>query len=305
MHFTLRKITLTNFRGVRGPLVLDFTNLRAGLYYVRGVNEVEPTLGSNRAGKSTLFIDAVMWVMRNIIARSKRPAEAVEHWDAGKETTSGIVEFGIDDDIHIIERWRKPNNLLLNGRKVEQRDVDDLIPLSDGALRRSLFIDQFGSMFLSLDREEKSRIFSETLDLDKWIDAADIAGEAARTLERELQGIDRAVESNASALAEARSQLVLARQSDDAFEAGIKALLKPANASYKAAKSVYEQREAELDAARAAHSKFGHLDTMKTVVNDLQVKKRRQESSVGRSGRFSRSFATGDQVSRRADRDLP
>jgi DNA repair exonuclease SbcCD ATPase subunit len=67
---------------------------------------------------------------------------------------------------------------------VEQADVDKLLPLSDAALRKTLLLDQFGTMFLSLRPEEKSRIFSETLNLDVFIRSAERASVALKDVSK-------------------------------------------------------------------------------------------------------------------------
>jgi DNA repair exonuclease SbcCD ATPase subunit len=141
------------------------------------------------------MIDAPYWILTGKTVLSQRPGALVENWE-GSKNTKGTLHIKLDDFDYTIVRGRNPSVLTLNGDTVSQDKIDELLPLSDAALRRTLLLGQRSSLFLDLRPEDKSRLFSETLDLDRWLKASDRAGEAIRTLDRTLHGVKAA---NASA----------------------------------------------------------------------------------------------------------
>lgn len=283
MHFSLRKITVSNFRSVRQPVSLDFTTTTPGLYFVRGINDEGARLGSNGAGKSTLFVDAFYWVLTGRITRSTRPGSDVENWKAAKQPTEVVVEFSLDDEIHEVRRTRNPNGLDLNGERVEQSKVDDLLPLTDSALRRSVFIDQFGDMFLSLRPEDKSRIFSETLGLDTWIAASDRAGSEVTGIQQTITEIEKKLVRNEASLSEARQQREAAVVAEEGFEEELKGKLAAAR---KRARELSEEAAEARKALDKAREAFGRQkgDVVKREVNALRTKHREVVAAFARLG---------------------
>ena len=271
---SLQKLTVTNFRVVRGTVELDF-NQPPGLYFVAGRNEAHPRLGANDAGKSTMFCESLSWLLQGRTSRSSRPGADVVNWHADGNTAGVTGVFVLDGVTHTIERFRNPSRLTLDGRTVEQCDIDQLLPLSDSALRRTLLIDQFGNMFMGLKPEEKSRIFSETLNLDAWINAADAASKKALNAERAVTRLEQAVEVNTATLAEVRDQREEAVKREEAFEEDRTANVARLKKAYNRAVTAYDQSKVTLDAARAKSAKFGdgsdirELNDYKSTERDL------------------------------------
>ncbi len=271
MLFSLQYLIIVNFRGVRKQIKLDFTNTKPGLYFVQGRNEAEPSLGSNGSGKSSIFTESIDWVLTGKTSRSQRPGSDVENWFSEKETTSVEIGFALDDSQHVITRTRNPNSLICDGRRVEQRDVDLLLPITDAVLRRSVLINQFGEMFLSLRPEAKSQIFTETLNLDLWLQAADRAAESQKDKEREIQSLERKTDSNKAASVEANSHFEVAQKGEEDFEDNIKALLAESNKKVKNARCTALECLFALDEARGA---FGSSDKV-VLLNDLRSEERK------------------------------
>ncbi len=65
----LQRISITGFRSFRTTQVLLLNKMYPGLWLVTGENEVEPELGANGAGKSSLF-EAVHWALYGKTSRS-------------------------------------------------------------------------------------------------------------------------------------------------------------------------------------------------------------------------------------------
>jgi chromosome segregation ATPase len=266
MKFSLQKIYMENFRAVKNSLTLDFTGLTPGLYFVQGINDAEPRLGSNGSGKSTILVDAFYWALTGKIARSQRPGELVENWSNGRELTRVVVTFKLDDVTCIIERERNPNGLYLNGEKVEQPSIDELLPLADAALRRSILIDQFGEMFLSLRPEAQSRIFSETLSLDKWIDASDRAGDEVKQNETAIQKARVILANIEGNLTEAQQSYKAARAAETAFEATQQRRITEARTQAAVAAAQAKESLAALNLAREAFAAVAGLEAKRELL---------------------------------------
>src|SRR5215471_1956295 len=215
--FSLEELKVTNFRTVKGTVKLSFSQ-KPGLYFVAGRNELHPRLGANDAGKSTLFCESLSWLLQGRTSRSNRPGGDIVHWGAQGETAGVEGLFRLGGVPYRLERFRNPSRLRMNGETVTQADIDKLLPLSDSALRRTLLIDQFGTIFLGLGPENKSRIFSETLNLDLWVKAADLAGKQLAEAERALTSNEQGLAVTIAALAEVKDQREDAVKREDSFE---------------------------------------------------------------------------------------
>jgi predicted nucleic acid-binding Zn-ribbon protein len=215
MLLSPKHIQLRNFRGVRA-LDWHFQD-QPGFYFVQGQNLKEPTLGANGAGKSTIFVDAPYWILTGKTIMSQRPGNSIEGWGTERAETYGELTLVIGDEDYVIRRGRNPSVLTINHRTVEQHEIDKLIPLSDSALRRTLLLGQRSLMFLDLRPEEKSRLFSETLDLDIWLRATEIANEDLRKKERQLTQIETQFANISGSMNEVRSQHETAVQKEAEF----------------------------------------------------------------------------------------
>ena len=280
MLLSLKSISVTNFRAINGSITLDFSNLPPGLYFISGRNELELRLGSNGVAKSTLFVDSIYWALTGKVSRSQRPGPDIENWELRKQPVNVAIRFSLDNVDHCIARKRNPIILYLDGEQAEQSTIDNLLPLTDSALRQSIIIDQFGDMFLSLRPEDKSRIFSETLDLDLWVKGADRAGKEIIIIERELANLNNELSGIVGALNEARDQFDLAELKEESFEAELKQQLKEkrqirADAAYQA-----EEARAALNTARDALSGVSPHDNRAMAANNLRSLLRPRQQAV-------------------------
>jgi DNA repair exonuclease SbcCD ATPase subunit len=173
-------IELENFKCFSGKHRFDIS-AKAGLYYIRGNNLAEPEQGSNGVGKSTLW-DAFFWAWTGRTIGDNRPGAAVEPWE-GKGKVSVTLYFGAPHDIKLT-RTRRPNSLTLNGEVVEQAQLSRVLGMSEDNLRRTMLIGQKGDLFLDLRAEDQSRMFTDMLDLNLWLSAAELAGKKAGAAER-------------------------------------------------------------------------------------------------------------------------
>ena len=282
---SLQRLSVTGFRGVRDTVTLNFTDTPPGLYFIKGENKAEPKLGSNGAGKSSLFTESLEWLLTGSLSRSRRPGADVEcrGWQGKTEV---VGEFAIDDANRVASRTRNPNGLYLDGEKVEQERIDALLPIADAALRRSILIGQFGEMFLDLRPEAKSRIFTETLNLDKWLRAADVAIDRAKGAEKQLEVNTRQAEGAKRALAEVRDQYEAARKGEKRFEDELKVLIAAARKREREAKVMAESCREALDAAREKHPP-GSADSVRELNNMKQMRRSAQTLSLSAAVRLA------------------
>jgi hypothetical protein len=278
MTLSITHIDLHNFRGIRGDLSWQF-HKQPGFYFVQGQNLKEPTLGANGAGKSTIFVDGPYWILTGKTILSQRPGNSIEPWGSDKEVVGGALALVINDQNYVIRRGRNPSVLTINQRTVEQSEIDRLIPLSESALRRTLLLGQRSLMFLDLRPEEKSRLFSETLDLDVWLRAADLAGEQLRNQEREATKIDNSLSSVDGSMTEIRKQHADAIDKEREFIQQHSIRLAEATTRARDEASEHDELKDALGSAQAHLNQFALSGTPE---DELRIR-RSQEQTVRNS----------------------
>lgn len=260
-----------NFRSFKGEQVFQFPE-DPGLYLMRGINEVEPRLGGNAVGKSTIW-DALFWVLFDKTTRGLRAGD-VCNWDAEKGT---VVEFDfvLDDysvsaTIWTVRRTWGPNSWTLRhiSDQITDEEVIDLAKETDNPvlqwlrleaepLLQSILMAQGRPMFLDLKQEPQAALFSDVLGLERWMGYASLASSKASAqdgvirdqerllakLEGELESLARQDFSKAHDDWEVeRLRRLLEVKAD--FDAGLK--------RRKALKEALERAKERETAARAA-----------------------------------------------------
>ena len=292
MKLSFISITLTNFKGVTGPLSWRFHD-QPGFYFVRGTNKKEPRLGGNGVGKTTLMIDAPYWILTGKTVLSARPGALVENWLDGRGT-NGKLHISLDGEDYFIERGRNPSILQLNGETVTQDAIDKLLPLSDAALRRTLLLGQRSSLFLDLRPEDKARLFSETLDLDRWLLASDRAGDQVRTLDRVVAAKNSDLTSAVAVLNLLRDQHEVASRREGEFSSDRAVKLASLDQRIKECQNEADSVEDALSEARKAFDSLeaSHASDEKTPSQHLAIARQRENSARGTLGRFEANLRT-------------
>lgn len=216
---TFHSLTLTNFKGFSGEHKFEL-NRASGLHYITGQNKLNPELGANGVGKSSLF-DAMFWVLWNKTIRDARPANAIVPWDDEKAGTSVSLHFtrGMD---YALTRTRKPNSLQLKRRgksiEIPQEDVALTLGINEETFRRTVVLGQFGSLFLDLGPEQQARLFSEALDLNVWLRAADLATQNRKALSSALAMKQGDLNKQEGRLTEIKTQIAAEETSQSGYE---------------------------------------------------------------------------------------
>lgn len=191
MNLSFRKLRLDNFKSFLGKHEIDL-NGPPGLYFMTGVNELEPELGPNGAGKSTIW-DALYWVLFGQTPRGLK-AKNIHSW-SGSGRTSVSVDVLVDGKIWTITRTWNPNSLTVKDRSgsvttLEQAEFEKRLGLDPQTASAGLLVDQFAAesrqLFMDRTPNEKLATFARLLDLDIWTTLAERVGDKIVDVENKL-----------------------------------------------------------------------------------------------------------------------
>lgn len=137
----------------------------AGLNFVRGVNEYEPSLGANDAGKSTLW-NALTWCLYGKTIDNLHNPDIIPWHHKG--ATSVALTFHEDETKHVLKRSVAPNRLTLDGETIGQDWIDTRLPFA--LYRHTLLLGQGQPLFFDLEPRRKMDLLAEALLLEKWVE---------------------------------------------------------------------------------------------------------------------------------------
>ena len=171
----IQTLTIQGFKSFISPQTIDFSSQPIPSFiFLTGENQVEPRLGANGVGKSSIF-DALTWVLYGKTPIGLR-ASNIQNW---KEKEPCLVElkFKIKNKEYTLTRTFNPNSVTLidgtNTITLTQDQIDKLVGLNFISFCYSVLISQFSSKFFDLAAFEKLAIFTEVLGLDKWLEYSD------------------------------------------------------------------------------------------------------------------------------------
>lgn len=195
------QLRITNFRSFKG--LRSFTFPRCpGLYFMQGVNEVEPRLEGNAAGKSTIW-DALTWCWYGKTPRGLKAGD-VCHWGADKGVSVDFLfmRSSNGEPCKLTRTW-KPNTWTLSTADdgvtidlVKEKDNPALtwLALEFEPWLNSVLIAQSEPMFLDLKKEPQAALFSSVLGLDRWLDYSSKASKLVAERDREARALERELE---------------------------------------------------------------------------------------------------------------
>jgi DNA repair exonuclease SbcCD ATPase subunit len=186
----LNALTIEGFRSFAGSATIEFGE-PGGLRMLFGKNEVEPRLGGNGAGKSTMW-DALCWCLFGFSARNLRASDLM-NWSR-KQNPHVIANLLINDAPFAVERFGSPNRLLLDGEPVEQDKLErEVLGISRARFMHSVLFGQMVRLFIDLSVPERGALLDEVLDLGLWLRASDAANARHRGMTAEMQTIEKAL----------------------------------------------------------------------------------------------------------------
>lgn len=181
----LISLTIQNFRSFSTEQTFVFQE--PGLYFLTGENQIEPRLGANGAGKSTIW-DALSWVLYGKTLRGLKAGD-VSNWELRKGTRVELL-YEAEGSSYLVARSWGPISWTLTAIGTKNSTVDLVddetnllyshLRLSYLAATHSIFMAQQQPMFLDLKAADKATLLSEVLDLNSWLDFSQVAGEKAR-----------------------------------------------------------------------------------------------------------------------------
>lgn len=235
MRLNFTWLVAVNFKSF-DSLELDLAAYGPGLHFFRGDNKLDKQLGSNGAGKSTVW-DAICWCLYGRTPDGLRNTD-VRSW-FNEEVTSACVVL----NERRIMRTAGPNRLTIDEKSVGQEQVDKLVGLNADTFFNTIVLGQGRPLFYDLPPRQKMDLFSTVLDLDRW----DVRANRARDKVGRLEKLQ----------AELNGQLMVMQDRWDAVDKELKTLHTQSDEWTDANTKKLDGLEKELKAAR---DQFGKLD---------------------------------------------
>lgn len=163
--FDIACVELENFRSYVGRHVFEIPS-EPGLYLITGQHELQPRLGSNDIGKSTL-LDAIFWCFYGRTSRGLKSGDVIS-W--GERRAKVTVHLRVGKQALKITRTQSPNSLSVNGTEASQEDVDKHLRIGPDAFSYAVMLPQFGDSFFDLAPAAKLNLFSQIIELDYWLE---------------------------------------------------------------------------------------------------------------------------------------
>jgi DNA repair exonuclease SbcCD ATPase subunit len=237
---------LENFGSFKQKQIFEFPQT-PGLYFMQGVNEVEPALGENGTGKSTLW-KALCWCF---FAKTSEGLAAgdVSSWSVGKNTSVSVMLELNDGNLASMTRTWSPNSWKLEDLLDKSWDLTK--DLSNPVLQdlrleflpflNSILTAQGEPMFLDMKSDAQASLFSEVMGLNRWLDFSQRASKKASDVDSELRVAEKR-------LAEARGAAVTPTN----YTELIQGFQQSREERVGAVSQIYTQRLAELRKAKEA-----------------------------------------------------
>lgn len=177
---SIARVVIKNFRSFKDETFTPSANF--GLKFLGGENQIQPRLGANGTGKSSLW-EAVEWCFHGTSIRGARTSSVIS-W--GEKEVEVVTDVLVNGQLNVIRRSGPPTKLELNGTPVEQKDVDLLLHLSKQRFLHSVVFGQGMALFPDLPIPERGNLLDEVLNLDLWSKCTETASSKHRLLEVNL-----------------------------------------------------------------------------------------------------------------------
>jgi len=194
----IKKLVLQNFQSYAEKTVFPFSRFGTGVFFLTGTNQDEKVaMGSNGAGKSTIW-DGVCWVLFGETL-NKQKATDIRNWHNSSGAVTGKLFVDIRGVACIIKRTWSPNSLEIVEagvkRTLEQADLNELLNMSHNTFKTSVVIGQEAAQFFDYTPTAKLDLFTQVLNLNRWIDyskqAKAEADEIRATIEDSQQDVSQ------------------------------------------------------------------------------------------------------------------
>lgn len=284
--WTVERIELKDFRSFVGRHEFLLPS-SGGLYYLTGDNLIEPDLGANGCGKSTLW-DALFWCLYGVTSRGLKASALLPWAGDGKGPVDVRVHLRmVDGRRFALRRTWKPNalNVSRDGgpeEPLEQHHVDSLIGLDADTFQHTVLLSQFGRTFFDLSATEKLTLFTRLLGLDGWLSRAERAQQQYRVLSDAHAELQRSLSRLEGELAadERTEQTIQAQHQDFATR------------QRELVASLKRDRKAALNEKRSAEAELVKVAPNRSEVSGAQKAKEDLEALLNRSNTLREQAAT-------------
>lgn len=246
--FDLVALELEGFKSYKKQTRIEFNN-SPGLRFIAGKNEVDADLGSNGAGKSSIF-DALTWCLTAATPRDGRAARVVSH---GAKRARVMAEVQDGPRVVRVERTAPPDRLTINGEPATQEALGAILGGREAFLQSVVF-GQTCPLFFDLSIPDRRTLLDDVCRLGLWIELSDKAILKARQLTADVGALREQVRYAEGKLAGIPDASALTRDSE-AWEADRETRL-------TAALDALERAERALDVAQTAAARFEELTDM-------------------------------------------
>lgn len=215
-----KNLHISGFRSINSPqeIILDRP---PGLYLLTGRNETDPGLGSNGAGKSTVW-DALCWVMYGRTARALK-APTLKSWYGHSAPCEVDLTFSDDGHEYHLIRTHKPNfcGLVKDAGELEvvtQDQLDAIFGLNFEPFLHTIMIAQFHQLFFDLGPSDKAHLFSAVLNLDRWLTYSSASRERAKEHKQLVSQAEAKIDALNRILARTRESFEDSQRSSQEWE---------------------------------------------------------------------------------------
>lgn len=207
-----KDITFSGFRSYKNEQTLKL-DLNPGLYYFTGKNFVDE-VGSNGVGKSS-FLDAISWVEYGKTIRGVKGANVI-NWKS--KTAKVSINLEKNNSLHNITRTHTPNSLKLDGKDIEQSELDKFLPINHDQFLYAQVVGQFNESFLDLSPTDRLNLFSNIMKLQLYEQAAKKASELAKSVELKISKLNGALEQYKKSVENSKIRIQELESSNSSFE---------------------------------------------------------------------------------------
>lgn len=195
----LGHLTLKNVGSFKHPQTLEFPQ-EPGLYFMHGCNLVDPKLGGNGSGKSTIW-NALHWLAFGRYPDG-RAAGDVANWDMGKGAEVELVYSHPGEDPVAVKRtwapitWTMafldgpPPNAGVDLTKSTANPFLADLGVTQPVFQQCVLMAQGGDMFLDLKADAQAELFGTVLGLDRWLDYSAKAAKLAKSADDECRRLE-------------------------------------------------------------------------------------------------------------------
>jgi DNA repair exonuclease SbcCD ATPase subunit len=184
-------------------------DLPAGVHLITGDNQVNPRLGSNGSGKSSV-LDALCWCLYGKTPDGRRGPDLIPWNSDASPTVSVEIQKG-----HWVHRTAKPNTLKWNKKDVDQKIIDDRVGMNFETFCHTVLLAQSAPLFFDLTPTEKMQLFNDVLHLEQWGVRSKKARKETAEIQTKIDTTEGWIKSTEAQIEDLKQELVRTKKRAD------------------------------------------------------------------------------------------